>query len=166
MFLGEIKKNVYFQEVDDHGAGRFRHPFGSVFIGYGDIGWIVDLTTGFFVKSPELSADPAAGVGFGPDVWRAYFTILGINVIIFLAYYVVIPVLMNGQTLAKKMVGIRIVRVNGKPLPWWTMFLREAIGKTISTLILFIGFLIALGKEKKALHDYIAGTAVVYRSDE
>ncbi|MEB3104033.1 RDD family protein [Paenibacillaceae bacterium T2] len=118
------------------------------------------------MKSPELSADPAAGVGFGPDVWRAYFTILGINVIIFLAYYVVIPVLMNGQTLAKKMVGIRIVRVNGKPLPWWTMFLREAIGKTISTLILFIGFLIALGKEKKALHDYIAGTAVVYRSDE
>jgi uncharacterized RDD family membrane protein YckC len=86
--------------------------------------------------------------------------------------YVLIPVLINGQR-GKKMTRISIVRLHGKRLSWWTMFLRELIRKAFSGFILFIDFLMALVKEKRALHDYIAGTAVVWqetadarRSDE
>lgn len=78
-------------------------------------------------------------------------------------YYVVLTK-SYGQTLGKKWLGIKVIRIDGKPLTYWGVFLREVIGKIISTLILGIGyFMAAFRKDKRALHDLAAKTIVVHK---
>ena len=49
---------------------------------------------------------------------------------------------------------------------YWRAFLREYFCKIISTIILFIGFIMAgLRSDKRALHDMITGTQVVQDKD-
>lgn len=67
-----------------------------------------------------------------------------------------------GQTLGKKALGIKVVDVSGNTPSLMTFFLREIIGKFISSLILGIGYLMVLWDSKKqGLHDKIAGTYVI-----
>lgn len=78
-----------------------------------------------------------------------------------LAYYVVLTV-MFGQTLGKMVVGIRVIPRQGGENRWGSILLRESIGKLVSTLLLMIGFLMAaFDREKRALHDRMAGTVVI-----
>jgi uncharacterized RDD family membrane protein YckC len=78
-------------------------------------------------------------------------------------YYVVLTK-SYGQTLGKKWLGIQVIRTDGKPLTYWGVFLREIILKTVSGLILGIGyFMVAFRKDKHALHDLAAKTIVVYK---
>lgn len=81
--------------------------------------------------------------------------------ILFWVYFVYIPYKTEGQTYGKKLLGIRIHRPNEEPLTQWRLFFREFIGKWISSLILFIGFLMALGKKRLALHDTLFKTEVI-----
>lgn len=76
--------------------------------------------------------------------------------------YVVFYQAKMGQTLGKKAMGIKVVDSNGKTPSALTFFIRDIIGKIVSTVILFIGYLMVLWDGKKqALHDKIAGTYVV-----
>jgi uncharacterized RDD family membrane protein YckC len=75
-------------------------------------------------------------------------------------YYVEVPVMNNGQTLGKKLFHIRIVKETGE-LTRTTMFVREYIGKFCSGIIFLIGYLMALGDSRKALHDRFVDTIVV-----
>lgn len=75
-------------------------------------------------------------------------------------YLVEVPVMNNGQTLGKKLFHIRIVKETGE-LTRTTMFLREYIGKFFSTIIFGIGYLMALGDSRKALHDRFVDTIVI-----
>ncbi|MFT4414233.1 RDD family protein [Fredinandcohnia humi] len=84
-----------------------------------------------------------------------------INLIIGILYFVVFQTKYNGQTLGKKITGIRVINVDGGNVSIGKMALREIIGKTISAIILLIGYLMAAGKAKRALHDYLAKTVVV-----
>lgn len=66
------------------------------------------------------------------------------------------------QTLGKKVMGIKVVDASGKTPSMMTLFLREIIGKFVSAIILFIGYLmIAWDSKKQGLHDKIASTYVV-----
>lgn len=68
----------------------------------------------------------------------------------------------TGQTLGKKVMGIRVVDSSGSKPSYMTFFLRDVIGKTVSSIILGIGYLMVLWDGKKqGLHDKIAGTYVV-----
>lgn len=67
-----------------------------------------------------------------------------------------------GQTLGKKLLGIKVVDVKGKTPSTGVLGTREFVGKLVSTLILGIGFLmIAFDSKKQGLHDKIAKTYVV-----
>ncbi len=69
----------------------------------------------------------------------------------------------QGRTPGKKIVGIRIVSFeNYGPLNHTRAIIRY-IGYTINFLIFGLGFLlIALRRDKRGLHDLIAGTAVIH----
>ncbi len=70
------------------------------------------------------------------------------------------------QTLGKKAMKIKVVTMDGKTPTLFAFFLREIIGKMVSVIILFIGYLMVLWDPKKqALHDRIAGTYVIYVGD-
>ncbi|UQD52048.1 RDD family protein [Bacillus methanolicus] len=138
---------------------------GALFIDaviFGIISWILEMIVlsilGISGKNNLNTGLPVIGAGIIINNL--------ISFVLALIYYVWYPVRSKGQTFGKKLTGIRIQRTDHKELTFWTMFLREMIGKLISTLILFIGYLLALGEEKRALHDHIAGTEVVYTKQQ
>ncbi|RIV10854.1 RDD family protein [Priestia flexa] len=68
-----------------------------------------------------------------------------------------------GQTLGKMVFGLKVVSLNGTPLSWSVVLFREGIGRYISKMVLFIGYIIvAFLPKKQGAHDYFAETAVVH----
>jgi uncharacterized RDD family membrane protein YckC len=69
---------------------------------------------------------------------------------------------LKGQTPGKMLVKIKVINSKGNKPGLGRAALREIIGKTISYFALLLGYLlIAFDKEKRGLHDKIAGTYVV-----
>ena len=82
--------------------------------------------------------------------------------------YFVLPTWINGQTLGKKMVGIKVVpsHLHGQPSFFCVLF-RETIAKLASILSLGIGLLmIAFNQRRLSLHDLLASTIVINISKE
>jgi len=117
------------------------------------LGVIVMLPAGFIIK---IVAGKAPGL------------LLPLSILIFLLVmavsvaYLVIPWAGSGATPGKKILHLQITRDDGPaPLGYGKALLR-ILGYAISSLILGIGFLMALfTPDKKALHDMIAGTRVI-----
>jgi len=66
-------------------------------------------------------------------------------------------------TLGKKLVGIQVTDLYGQRIGFGRA-LNRLLGKMLSALTLYIGFMMAGWTEKKqALHDIMAGTLVVVR---
>ena len=66
-----------------------------------------------------------------------------------------------GQTLGKKAMKIKVVyQTSNDPLRFGTVVLREPIGKLISSLFFFLGYIVVLFG-KRAWHDNIADTKVI-----
>jgi len=82
--------------------------------------------------------------------------------------YQYLPLVLWGQTLGKKILGIRVI--NGDFTPKLTILkvlFRETVGKLLSAITIYFGFIMAgITKEKRALHDLIVDTRVVkYRKN-
>lgn len=72
------------------------------------------------------------------------------------------PLAESGQSPGKKIMGIRLdSEEHPGPPTLGLVILREIPGKLLSGLILGIGYLMALGESKKALHDRMCKTRVV-----
>jgi hypothetical protein len=86
------------------------------------------------------------GLGFG---WAAvYFTA-------FLA-------MMRGQTPGKRMLGIRVIRLDGRPLGWWMSFERFG-GYAASFFLGLLGFAqILWDRNRQGLHDKACETVVIH----
>ena len=70
----------------------------------------------------------------------------------------------KGQTLGKMALKIKVVK-QGTNLPpgYLSAFLREVVGKLVSTVIVFLGyFWILWDPQKQTWHDKIAGTIVIH----
>jgi len=92
----------------------------------------------------HLVADP------GP---RAFFGLL--------ALYAAVMWQLKGTTIGGSIVGLKLVRIDGKPVDWATAIAR-ALGCLLSLAIGGLGFLwIVFDHDRQAWHDKIAGTAVV-----
>jgi uncharacterized RDD family membrane protein YckC len=96
--------------------------------------------------------------------WRRFFAVLIDTVFslgIFIFFYETFLISMwNGQTVGKKIMGIRVVSVKGNPIGLVESFMR-AISKILSHF-LFLGFLWMLwDEESQTWHDKIAETYVV-----
>lgn len=82
-------------------------------------------------------------------------------------YSLIVPVLWYGFTVGKKMLGIRIVKVDGSKLGYGAMILRVIVGGLVYIFTLGIGlivsaFMVGIREDKRAIHDFIAGTYVTY----
>lgn len=69
----------------------------------------------------------------------------------------------KGQTLGKMVLKIKVVKIGTNDVPGYAKaFLRETIGKFLSSLVFGLGyFAVIKDKNKQAWHDKIAGTVVV-----
>ena len=88
--------------------------------------------------------------------------------IIFILYYISIPVRNHGQTIGKKMLKIRVVKDDGKDADFSTLFMRQAIAEQLLGALTFgatfiVNALVALfRKDKKSISDVFANTKVVF----
>nr|WP_054955558.1 RDD family protein [Paenibacillus dakarensis] len=83
-------------------------------------------------------------------------------------YSLLLPVYWNGYTVGKRICKIRIRKVQDRMPPTLvTMFLRNIVGGMVYVFTIGIGLIasiimVSIRKDKRALHDLIAGTEVVY----
>ncbi len=85
------------------------------------------------------------GFGFG---WASLY------LTVFLSWW-------KGQTVGKRMMGIRVVRLDGEPITWWTAFERAG-GYAAGFATGLLGFAqVFWDANRQAIHDRIVGTVVV-----
>lgn len=88
------------------------------------------------------------------------FSILGINLLVSISYNIGFW-LLSGQTPGKRVLGVRVMRADGKRLRLGNA-VRRQLGYWISA-IFFLGFLwILFDNRRQGFHDKIAGTIVTY----
>ena len=76
--------------------------------------------------------------------------------------FILLPML-SGQSVGKMFTGLRIVRTDGRDASAMKILLRNLVGYFLTAVTLGLGFLLsAFGGSGRALHDYLAGTVVVY----
>lgn len=93
-------------------------------------------------------------------VLGSFLPIPGAGLIGFLVYKTLF-LSQGGQTPGKMAAGIRVVTMSGEPLGVGRALARTA-AEWLSAMLLCLGYLIAGFSDKRALHDYIAGTREVY----
>ncbi len=85
----------------------------------------------------------------------------GLEMIFFIVYEALLIAYWNGQTIGKKVLGIRVVSAGGAPVPVGMAFARSAM-KLISGAVLLLGYLWMLwDPNKQTWHDKVAQTYVV-----
>jgi uncharacterized RDD family membrane protein YckC len=116
-------------------------------IGTAILSWVLQL-----VSAGELQWEP--------ETW-----ITGLAFLVWLFVYYAYPWAVSGKTFGMSVLGIRVVRADGAPATVRNAILRT-LALPLSFLTLGIGFIpIVTGRHRRALHDRIAGTAVVYAWD-
>ena len=79
-----------------------------------------------------------------------------------LTNFVILP-MFSGQSLGKMLTGLKILKKDGNPATLGALLLRHTIGYLLTAVSLGLGFLTAIfGQKGRALHDYVAGTVVIY----
>ena len=122
-------------------------------------GWVVSLGVGIIGIIVGILL---ASVSMPSNVTSFIFTI--VNSLLVWMYFILMTHF-KGATLGKMAVGIRVKADNNERLPLGRIVLRETVGKIISTVILFVGYMMAgWTKKKQALHDKIAKSVVVYKN--
>lgn len=97
------------------------------------------------IRARVLDLLDELGFGFG---WAAiYLTVI-------LSWW-------NGQTVGKRLFGIRVVRLDGEPITWWVAFERAG-GYAAGLFTGLLGFAqVWWDSNRQAIHDRIVGTVVV-----
>lgn len=90
------------------------------------------------------------------------FSLLDVLCYVLLSAYFVLLTYITGSTLGKKVMGIKVAREAGDELRFVDVLYRETIGRYLSG-VLFLGYFMALvDSRKRAFHDYLCETCVVY----
>ena len=102
------------------------------------------------------------GVDSNSTVYIMVMSVINIlNYLVMFSYYVYF-IGSRGQTVGKMIMGIKVMKFDGSNPSYVSAFLREVVGKLLSSIVLLLGYLWMLWDSKKQTwHDKIAGTVVV-----
>ena len=87
-----------------------------------------------------------------------------VNFVVSIGYWIVVLVMVatRGQSPGKIAIGIKIVRTDGSSIGIGTTLMREIIGKIVSTIFIFLGYIwILFDGQRQGWHDKISSTYVV-----
>lgn len=85
-----------------------------------------------------------------------------IMILLALTNFVIFP-MFSGQSIGKMLTGLRVVRTDGDAATFTRLLVRHSIGYLLTIATLGLGFLLAVvNPTGRALHDFLAGTIVVY----
>jgi uncharacterized RDD family membrane protein YckC len=123
---------------------------------------IVDLVFVFIVQF-SLGFVGARVWGAEVEGYAVFQALVVLFTIAFTALYTTLLHAITGQTLGKMLVGVRVMATDGAPLLVGAALLRY-FGYFASVATLGLGFLMAAWRrDKRALHDLIAGSRVERR---
>lgn len=129
--------------------------------------YAIDLTVSSVVFSLALAAiSYAVHIVTGHNVsWNRSNVVVGVLYVLWQFVYFGYSWAVSGRTFGMAVLGIRVVRADGLSLEPRQGVIR-ALVFPLSFLLFGLGFLgILVQRERRALHDLIAGTAVVYAWD-
>jgi uncharacterized RDD family membrane protein YckC len=85
-----------------------------------------------------------------------------ITVLLGLTNFIIFPTF-TGQSIGKMLTGLSVVKANGGIPSFKNLILRYLVGYPLTILTGGLGFLLSVFNAKgRALHDYVAGTEVIY----
>ncbi len=85
-----------------------------------------------------------------------------ITILLALTNFIIFP-LFSGQSIGKMLTGLKIVRTDGSEPSLSALLLRHLLGYPLIFLTIGLGFFISIFSQKgRALHDFLAGTVVIY----
>jgi uncharacterized RDD family membrane protein YckC len=91
------------------------------------------------------------------DIWDQLGSALGL----WSVYFTVALTLTRGQTVGKKILGLRVLRLDGEPITWWFAFERAG-GYAAGIATGLLGFAqVFWDPNRQCVHDKIGGTVVV-----
>jgi len=92
---------------------------------------------------------------------RDLLIVAGLTVFLFLINFVILAG-SNGQTVGMRILGIRIIRIDGRPFTMGRAMIRHLAGYPLSMAFFFLGFLwILWDPRQQGWHDKLARTVVV-----
>ncbi len=152
---GRIKTEKVIVNFD---AERLKAPFalrcGAILIDYI---LLIAVPVSSLIIGRMMGIEPSKLLN--SEVSNAGWLIL---ILLILTNFVIFP-LINGQSIGKMLTGLRIVKTDGNAPSLISLLIRHLIGYPLSFLIFGLGFLLPILNEKgRALHDFLAGTVVVY----
>lgn len=141
-----------------------------------------DVFGGFFVRLAAYLLDSLilAAIFFIPDLVFFFlrlassdsflfrdilfsFSLWDILKYLLCSLYFVLLTYFSGATLGKKAMRLKVITPDGSKLTFINVLYRETLGKYLSAIILYIGYiLIGADKEKRGLHDILCDTRVIY----
>ena len=150
---------------------KTKHRFAAYVVDFvltGIITMIVCLLCSFdvykvFVDSVILNKDTLLSIS---DMFAFYRSIF-ISTLLICAYFTLLPFLLDGQTIGKKIFRIKVVNERGEKASLKRLFIREIFGKYLLNFVsFFFGHLISLvllenRKDKKSIADILAATVVI-----
>ena len=100
-------------------------------------------------------------IGFGIDISGTVLAILLIGFfVIYMGYFIFLETIMNGQTIGKRILGLRVIQENGEPAGFFQILIRGFLRSSVD--MMYVGvFIILFSKQHKRLGDMVAGTIVI-----
>lgn len=156
--LNTMQKSVSNETVtvSDNLAGGFFARLAAVTIDYVIIGLLLGgAKLAVFFASSDTENPLFTNILFKFDIFDIIFYLLTVGYFIVMTYC-------SGATLGKKLLNLSVVAEDGGKPSFFSVLYRETVGKYLSA-ICFVGYLLVLvNKDKRGLHDILAGTKVVY----
>jgi uncharacterized RDD family membrane protein YckC len=127
------------------------------------LGWIAIKVTG--LRLPPGTARLEGVLELLIEGGGAVYALLTVALLIGLLYGFLFTAA-TGATVGKRLLGLRVINVYGeKPQPWRTA--TRCLGVLLSAALLGLGLLwIGFDREKRGLHDWLAGTYVIRAQEE
>ena len=117
----------------------------------------------WIVKFPVWLIKMAVGDSFLFRPFLFEFTVFDVIYYLLTVTYFVLMTYYSGATVGKHLMRIKVVDAQGQKLSFVSVLVRETVGKYLSGLIIYIGYIIAgFDDRKQGLHDKIADTCVIY----
>ncbi|RQW79971.1 MAG: RDD family protein [Geobacter sp.] len=126
------------------------------------VGLLVTLVFNAFRIDLATCSVSESNIPFGPQVCLAGRWFLGVFAVVFGPLYFLIFWMLTGQTIGQRVMGLRVVRLNGRRMGFWLSLVRW-YGYQVCIFTLGIGFLwVLIDNRRMGWHDKLARTCVVY----
>lgn len=125
----------------------------------------VVISSGLFLLGLAATSFAVSIVTRHTLTWHRNSPLMGAIFVVWLFLYFAYSWAAFGKTIGMALFGVRVVRVNGADLNTGRAIVRT-LAFPLSFICFGLGFIgILLQRDRRALHDLIAGTAVVYAWD-